>query len=387
MKKNLITLMTITAILASGFAAFAANDTETVAADAPAATLAPETTQAPEEDIMLISEAPAISASYISNTVTVTAVTDNGIETTLDTEDAENPENTINFTVSDDTVVLDSVEGEKKELSDIKTGDTITVFTSIYAPAPLILPPQYQADVIVINNAEIDSLRFFDVDTYVKNNDTLVNLANTLALNLNETVKIADLEGKEVKAEELENKDLAVIYLASTKSIPAQTTPIAVVVLGENEKALEAIEAVKAEVPEATEAPETSPEATEAPEDFEVDFSKIKTVTVGSETITNIYTNEDGTLMLPLRKIAETLGITVDWDGENRAVMLNQGMFSLKIGENSYIKGKMMPQSLSTAPEITNDLTYVPVDYFMDIIETELNLIEGETLELVTAEN
>ena len=364
MKKNLITLITAAAMLIPTAAVFAADE--------PAATEAPEVlAEAMPINGEIDFEAPYVNPSYISNTVTVTEITDEKISATTNTEDAENPENEIDFTITDKTVVLDSANGEKKDVKDIKKGDSITVFTGAFEPAPLILPPLYMANVVVINNDSIDSLRFADVDTYIERDGALVNLANTLELNLDETVEIVDLDGKTVKAEDVVNKDLAVIYMTSTRSIPAQTTPLTVVVLGENEKALELLKNA-----DATPAPETTeaPEATEAPEEIPVDFSKITTVKVADETITNIYTNAEGNLMLPLRKIAETLGFTVEWDGSIRAVMLNSGMYSLKIGENSYVKGKMMPAQLSVAPEITNDLTYVPFDYFTDILETEVNV-------------
>lgn len=370
MKKNLIALITLTAMLASGTAAFAAE-----ASPAPEAAPAESIEIEASADFDVNYTAANFNPSYISNTVTVKEITEERISTTTNTEDAENLENEINFTITDDTVVLDSVKGEKKDIKDIKKGDSITVFTGTFEPAPLILPPLYMANVVVINNASIDSLRFIDVDTYVERDGALVNLANTLELNIDDTVEIVDLDGKTVKADELANKDLAVFYMASTRSIPAQTTPLAVVVLGENERALAHFEAMQ-NTPEATVSPETTeaPEITDTPEDIEIDFSKITAVKVADETITNIYTDAEGNLMLPLRKIAEKLGFTVEWNGEMRAVILNGGIYSLQIGENSYNKGKMMPEQLSVAPEITNDLTYVPVDYFIEILETEINV-------------
>lgn len=383
MKKNLITIITAATMLASTSAIFAEEIPEDLL-NQPAS--AEDTLGDPviQGDIMLIDGAPetdvtVMTPSYISNTVTVTGIEDGMLTTTTNKEDAENPENTINYTIMDNTVVFGMANGEKKSLEDVKVGDTVTVFSNAYAPAPLILPPQYQADVIMVNDDEkISSERFADVDTYVLREETLVNAANTLALNIDENVNIVDTQGKAVDAKDLFDKDLLVIYSTSTKSIPAQTTPIAIVVLGDNELALAQLH--KPVALEETPAPET----TDSPEDFEVDFSKITTVKAGNETITNVYADANGNLMLPLRKITEALGFTVEWDGNLRAVMLNSGMYSLKIGENSYIKGKMMPQELSAAPEITNDLTYVPVDYFTEILEMTANLdADNNVLELV----
>lgn len=369
MKKNLITLITTVSILASGTAVLA-DEIMNVPAQ-------PDTPFENEiqGDVMLISinpdeavQAPVAMPSYISNTVTVTEVKDGIISTTVNAEDAENPENTINYTVNDDTIVLGYANGDVKNVKDIKKGDKITVYSNAYTPAPLILPPQYSADVIFVeDNLELDSLRFADVDTYLEDGEMLVNAANTLALNIDETTEIVDKEGKKVEAKELANKDLAVIYSITTRSIPAQTTPHKVVVLGENEMALTQIEAAKNEAnttPAPTAAPTDMPEATNAP----VDYTNVKEIVIGDKIITDSYLKDD-VLMVPLREIAEALDFEVEWNGELKAVMLNSGIYSLKIGENAYIKGRMMPQQLSVAPEITNDLTYVPVEYFTEFIE------------------
>ena len=374
MKKNLIVLMTAAAMLSST-AAFAETTQSTPAAATPAPTEAVAIDNSQNE-----SEAPAITPSYISNTVTVTGTEEGRISTVTETE--EKPENemdnVINFNVSDDTLVYDKL-GNKKSLSDIKKDDKITVFTGSYEPAVLMLPPQYTANVIII---ESETVSFVDVDTYLADTDTLTNAANTLSLNTDKDTKIVDKEDKAVENPVLENKDLIVFYTTSTRSIPAQTAPEKIVVLGENELALSHIEAAKNEA-DATPAPTATaaPEATQTPEeDIPVDFSNIKMVKVGDKEITNIYTKEDGNLMLPLREIVESFGMSVAWDGDLRAVMINDGMYSLQIGVNQYGKGKMMPAALSVAPEITNDLTYVPVDYFMDIIESTIDIHETTTM-------
>lgn len=374
MKKNLLTIMITVAMLTASTAAFAE------------ATPAPTAVPAAEEQltVMPVSEtadeeftAPVSMPSYISNTVTVTEAGEGRIATTLNKEDAENPENTINYTIQEDTLVFSS-KGEKKEVKDIEKGADITVFTNSYSPAPLIMPPQYQANVIIINDDE--QIGSVDVDTYLADGERLINAANSLVLNIGETTEIVDKEGKAVKADELKNKDLVVFYTITTRSIPAQTPPEKIVVIGENETALAQIEATKNEAT-ATPAPTAEPEATEEP----TDNSKINAVKVNDKEIENIYKSADGTVMVPLRKIAEELGFTVDWDGNLRAVILNSGMYSLKIDENSYVKGKMMPVELCCAPEIKDDLTYVPVEYFTEVLEATAN-IEGNTYVITNAQ-
>lgn len=357
MKKKLIAFMTITAILASGVSVFADEAADNVSTEI-------------QGDIMPISEDGfeeiTVTPSYISKDVTVTEITEEKISTTLNGEDAENPENIVNYTILEETLVFNS-KGEKKSVEDIKENANITVFTSSYSPAPLILPPQYQADVVIIREDEESFLDFINVDTYFADGEMLVNAANTLALNISEDTEIIDLEENEVDADKLENNDLIVFYGASTRSIPAQTTPEKIVVLGENAFVqIEASDEENVSLPEETLSPDDASES----DDIFVDYSKIKFVNAEEEAITGIYLKDDEILMLPLRKIAETLGFTVEWDAENETVILNGGIYSLKIGENSYIKGKMVPHALSTAPEIKDDLTYVPFEYFIEILET-----------------
>ena len=388
MKKNLIVLMTTISILASGAAV--------LADEIPAATIEPtadEIMNVPAQpdtpfedriqgDVMLISgdtpvDAPVSMPSYVSKIVTVTEIRDkdNVISTTINEEDKENPENTINYTFTDNTIVLGYANGDVKALKDIKVGDKITVFSNAYSPAPLILPPQYSADVIVVED-ETEKLNNVNVDTYVKDETgKLVNLANTLALNIADDTEIVDREGKKVDANDLDRKDLVVVYNIETRSIPAQTNPVKVIVLGENEMAINNMEAAKNEA-DVTPAPTEAPEATEAPsDDKKVNFNDVKSIKIGDKSIENVYTKSENVLMVPLREIAESLGFTVEWDGELKAIMLNSGIYSLKVGENSYVKGRMMPQELSVAPEIkSDDLTYVPFEYFTEIIEAKANI-------------
>lgn len=375
MKKNLITIITAAAMLVSTAAVFAEEIPEDLL-NQPASAEDNLPDPVIQGDVMLISgNVNTVSPSYISNAVIVTEVTETGFSTTTDEKEAENPEKTINYTVSDNTVVLGYANGDLKKVEDIKKGDKITVYSNAYSPAPLIMPPQYQADVIFVeDNAEISSERFVDVDTYVKGEDEmLVNVSNTLALNIADNTEIVDREGKKTDAKDLDKKDLAVIYSTSTRSIPAQTTPIKVVVLGENEMALKALEAAKTE---ATPAPEATPEATEKP----VDYTTVTSISVGEKVIANIY-KENNTLMVPLREIAETFGFTVEWDGATKSIMLNGGIYSLKIGENAYGVGKMMPEALNAAPEIkSDDLTYVPIEYFTEILEGKVNATSNETV-------
>ncbi len=382
MKKNLIAIIALTAALAASTSAFA--DTVQISEEElnkPVSTYAPDAMPTPEiqGDIMVLNgeetdaAAPVETASYISVDVTVVKTDSNVdgiIKTTTDVNNKDDQNNTVNLMITDDTLVYDNL-GNKKALSDLTDGSKITVFTGSYEPTPLILPVQYTANVIIINGDKEGNV---NADTYLADEEGSTNAANTLNIAAADDTKIVDKNEKEYKGD-LDKNDLIVFYGASTKSIPAQTTPTKVVVLGENEIALKQIEAAK----NATPAPTAAPEATEAPQ---VSYAGLVNVVIGDKNVSDVYA-KDNTTMVPLREVAEAAGFTVTWDAENRAVILNDGVYSLKIGENSYVKGKMMPLTLSAAPEIVNDLTYVPAEFFAEV--TESATVDGTSL-VVTAE-
>ena len=388
MKKNLIAIIALTAALAASSSAFA--DTVQISEEElnkPVSTYAPDAMPTPEiqGDIMVLNgeetdaAAPVETASYISVDVTVVKTdsdVDGIIKTTTDVNNKDDQNNTVNLMTTDDTLVYDNL-GNKKALSDLTDGSKITVFTGSYEPTPLILPVQYTANVIIINGDKEGNV---NADTYLADEEGYTNAANTLNIAAADDTKIVDKNEKEYKGD-LDKNDLIVFYGASTKSIPAQTTPTKIVVLGKNEIALNQIEAAKNATPAPTAAPETTvaPEVTEAPQ---VSYAGLVNVVIGDKNVSDVYA-KDNTTMVPLREVAEAAGFTVTWDAENRAVILNDGVYSLKIGENSYVKGKMMPLTLSAAPEIVNDLTYVPAEFFAEV--TESATVDGTSL-VVTAE-
>lgn len=66
------------------------------------------------------------------------------------------------------------------------------------------------------------------------------------------------------------------------------------------------------------------------------------------------FQTDDGTLMVPLRAIAEALGFEVEWDATARAVAVGEKV-TLTIGESSSV--------------IVDNLTYVPLGFFRDTLK------------------
>lgn len=300
------------------------------------------------EEIMLISQNPAVEAvpSYISNQVTVLNIKDGRIETTVDETKKDDPEYIVNFVVSQDSLIFDGNTAEIKNASDIKIGDKLVVFTDSSSPATLSLPPVYMANIIVTYGTG-EPLMSVVSDTFNKVEGELVSLGNTLRVAMSEETKVLDEDGNAAAISDLSGKKLVVFYDMATRSLPPLTTPKFVIVINE------------------TEVEET------------VDFSSVTTIKAGENIISKIIVKEDGQVLVPVRAIAEGLGLKVDWDDSLKAVMINDGMFSFQIGVNSYIKGRMMPIELSRAPELVVDLTYVPVEFFTEIIGANASVTDN----------
>lgn len=121
----------------------------------------------------------------------------------------------VNAIVGPDTYVVDQ--------KMIKIGDRITMYYDADAPAVLIYPPQYHALVIVLDPAhDLVKLDYF--------NRQLISSDGQLQLNVGTDTSLVLENGQQFKGN-LANRYLLVIYRATTKSIPAQTTPMKIIVL------------------------------------------------------------------------------------------------------------------------------------------------------------
>ena len=199
-----------------------------------------------------------------------------------------------------------------------------------------------EAEVYVMLDEEAEVM--VDVDIYSKGDGMLVNTANTLALNLEDSTEIVNLDGEKVNS--LAGKSLAVFYTTSTRSIPAQTTPVKVVVL---EKSVE-----------------------EAPA---VDYTKVTTLKAGETEIGQISFDIDkNTFMIPVRAVAEALGYTVGWEGETKTVSLAKDDVNatMVIGTNSY-----SDTELEAAPEIREDRTFVPSSFFEKVLGAVVSVVDA----------
>lgn len=119
------------------------------------------------------------------------------------------------------------VEGQET----FKAGDSVVAFYDALAPAPLIYPPHYQAIIM----AEMDDGPYAAFDYF---NWNLMNSDATLRLNLSQNgdTSIRTANGQ-IFFGNPANHFLLVLYDATTRSIPAMTTPKKVIVFCSEEDA------------------------------------------------------------------------------------------------------------------------------------------------------
>ena len=245
-----------------------------------------------------------------------------------------------------------AADGSALSFDDIKAGDVITYLVDPKVPQTLQLPVTYSPAVIVVgaDAAEVTcKIAVFDEDGLSDDGELIINYDLSTPY-YSRTREATLISGKAL-----------VLYNMMTMSIPAQTNPLAIVKLVDDEKLV------------VVSAPDT-----QAP-----DLSGVKTIVAGENTLAHIPVTVNGVQMLPVRAVAEALGYEVEWVGETKSV--NVGFASFSIEEDSYSFARRAPQSLGQAPVLIAlpteqyATTYVPASFFTEVLDHRMTL-EGDTL-------
>jgi hypothetical protein len=124
-------------------------------------------------------------------------------------------EDVVNFIVAPTTYFVDHVM--------LRPGDMVTGFYDASAPTPFIFPPQYRAFVMAkampYPNVKVD---YFNAE--------LLSSDGMLKLNISPATPVM-LENGQAFTGSPANRYLIVVYGATTRSIPAQTSPEQIVVM------------------------------------------------------------------------------------------------------------------------------------------------------------
>lgn len=290
---------------------------------------AEETVQAPVETAETAETTPAeetIGYSTLTGKLTAVTFEEDGTAR-IHFQNEERGE--IVFIEGADCMVI--ADGALKSVKDLKEGMEVTVVMDDLAPMTMSLPPQTSGAVAIVVNGETPV--FTAVEKF---NDELTG--TTLKLNIDETVQILDIRGTKqiLTADSIKGHKAMVVYGASTKSIPAQTTPSFVVILDNAEET--------AETTETTETKETT--ETEAPEEIK---------------------------NLPLRSTLEAMGYTIEWTSNDAPIIITKDSLKaqINIDSNSVVvtSGDAdKTYELSSAVVLVDGVTYITSDV-MGVLE------------------
>ncbi len=96
-----------------------------------------------------------------------------------------------------------------------------------------------------------------------------------------------------------------------------------------------------------------------------------------TEAQTAVYNGLD---YVPVRALAEAYGLSVEWTGETKTVVITNGgpiYITFSIGENGYTFAKTAPMKLSGAPILENGRTFIPADAAAELLGLEITESEG----------
>lgn len=227
-----------------------------------------------------------------------------------------------NFYISENTYLFNA--------ETVKIGDTVTGFYEAGKPMIMIYPPQYDATILAVNVGDIQlKADIFDKD--------LLSADKLLKLNLSNDTKIITQSGETYEGK-LTSKKLLVVYSFLSKSLPAQTTPEQVIVLNDTLDSNSNVNSMD--------------------------------IVVNNKSICApaAFRDKNQTVMVPIRAISEALGYKVTWNKSTKTVHLNNTI-SLTLGKDYYTFAKMAPITLGTAPVALKGKIYVPLDFFIEVVD------------------
>lgn len=211
----------------------------------------------------------------------------------------------------------------------LEEGMEVEVYYHQHTPMALSLPGQLTPRLVVIQ----------DKDTYGPTymgefNEDLISIDNYLHLTIGEDTLIVNEAGEELAVEDMYDKISLVFYGASTRSIPAQTTPSKIVVMAEKDDTV-------------VEEPEENEKEDEAVEDEVVEEVKE---------------------MIALRAIATELGYKVQWNADKSVELTKQNQtIVINLGKVDYTLNKSLGK-FSKAPELKDGTMYVSAS-ILDIMK------------------
>lgn len=302
-----------------------------------------------EVEVSVENNVDAVEYDYFKGTIVDIDVRDDDKLVSVKDDNDE----TVNFIITEDTIFVNENELVKDK--------EIIGFFALNAPAPLIFPPQYRPVAVGVDLGDTNvKVVQFDKD--------FLSVDGSLKLNVNEDTPIVLPNGDDFEGEITEDHTLIVLYGPTTRSIPPQTSPEKIIVLVEEDEVVNVV--VEKTTEETTEVVEEIEETT-AVLNYEYeneDVPNMNIVVNGNVVNAPRAYIKDDVVMVPVSFIAKELELNVGWNGELRVVTVGDVTFN--VGDEVYnVKGT--GEFELAASEIIDDRTYVPLNFFSDVLDIE----------------
>ena len=92
-----------------------------------------------------------------------------------------------------------------------------------------------------------------------------------------------------------------------------------------------------------------------------------------------VHKDDPEVVMVPLRAVAEKLGLKVIWQAYEQEIILGYGI-QLWIGNAEFVTNFTFRSKLNPAPELTDGMTYVSLDFIRNVLEYDANISDGSVV-------
>ncbi len=287
------------------------------------------TAYAQEEPVQVISKKEEDTTNFMKFTGVIKEIESGAEEIRLTVENEE--ELIMILRINDDSLLFNSGTAAQLTKADLKKGATVEGYYDKNKPMILIYPATVTPEIVVVKDEDV--MGEVKISKFDKE---FLSLDGELKLNIGEETPLFNQQGKEIALEDLHGKELMVFYSITTRSLPPQTPPTKIIALDDLTE----------------ETPEVAPEEkTEVPSGVQ-------------EIIDNDHYLKDGVKMIPLRKVAEHLGYTVQSQPKvnGALVTLQNSSFTITRGEKTYGYNKSIRQ-FEVSPELKGMKTYVSEEF------------------------
>lgn len=306
-------------------------------------------------DLPLVKDAP-LAPDYAAYDAQVKEVmTEDGIVTAILAIADGNEER---FNIFSDTAVINNETGAPTSLKELVPGDKelvpgdkIFVYGSLMKTRSL--PPQSTAFIVLTDidvKAPAKFVKVMSMEEDAAGNLIVFDANGEYTVNITEETVLRPYRTKQIvtKDDIKAGANILVWSEIMTLSLPAQMTADMVVLL---------------------------PEEQEPSSDKIIISLMAGVIAYNGQEITpegdELFYDKNDTLMIPLRKVCETLGYEVKWVPEGNKIELHKEgqIVKLQIGSHQY-----NDVELAIAPELTNSITFVPTEFLAEILNYEVSI-------------